>query len=273
LAQEKTLAPRSAVIDTGRRQVAFVSLGRGKFEPRKVRLGVETGEGMVEVISGLKPGEIVVTSGQFLLDSEANIREALGKMIKGDLAADQQTAAPVAGASTVEQLPEPVSAALNSALQHYLAIGDALASDKLEGIAEQARQLATGLDDLVKLEVPADPHLWHQHQDAIATARSHAFKLIETSDLKQARLEFAQVSTALESLLKATGVPSSFGSQVQVLHCPMYREGQGGTIWLQTAGEVRNPYFGPRMLECFDQRQTMPTAGQEASTQPLLEKE
>ncbi len=84
LAQEATLAPRTAIIDTGQRQVAFVSLGEGKFEPREVRLGIETGDGMVQVLSGLMPGEKVVTSGQFLLDSEANIRSALAKMIRGD---------------------------------------------------------------------------------------------------------------------------------------------------------------------------------------------
>jgi len=104
--REATLAPRSAVIDTGERQVAFVSRGEGKFEPRDVRLGVRTGDGQVEIISGLKPGEMVVTSGQFLIDSESKMREALGKMITGDLAADQKVTAEPAGAASIEALPK-----------------------------------------------------------------------------------------------------------------------------------------------------------------------
>ena len=261
LAAEKTPAPRPAIIDTGERQVAFVSRGEGRFEPRDVRLGVETGDGMVEIISGLKAGEMVVVSGQFLIDSEAKMREALAKMIKGDLASQQQVSAQLAGASELSDMPEPVAAALRTVLDHYLAIGDTLADDTTAGIADHARKLAAALDELIKLDVPADPHLWHRHQDAIATARSNAFKLVDTSDLAEARLQFAPVSASLETLLMATGVPPTFDREVQVLRCPMYRQGQGGTIWLQTAGDVRNPYFGATMLRCFDQRAALPVTG------------
>jgi YHS domain-containing protein len=266
LAAEKTLAPRSAVIDTGERQVAFVSRGEGKFEPRDVRLGVETGDGMVEIISGLKPGEMVVTSGQFLIDSEAKMREALAKMIRGDLASEQQVTADTAGASELQELPGGVAAKLNQALKHYLAMAEVLANDTTQNVAGHAEQLATSLDELIKLEVPADPHLWHKHQDAIATARSNAFKLINTTDLAEARLQFAQISTSLETLLMVTGVPSSFEREVQVLHCPMYRKDQGGQIWLQPAGDVRNPYMGQRMLECFDERKALPVTGGSTQT-------
>lgn len=261
LAAEKTLAPRSAVIDTGERQVAFVSRGEGKFEPREVRVGVESGDGMVEIISGLKPGEMVVTSGQFLIDSEAKMREALAKMIRGELASEQKVAAELAGTASVSELPGAVTDKLNTAIEHYLVIGDTLAGDTIEGIGDHARKLATAFDELIKLDVPSDPHLLHKHQDAIATIRSGALKLTEIRDLTEARLQFARVSTALETLLMATGVPPSFGREVQVLHCPMYRSGQGGTIWLQTAEDVRNPYFGSVMRECFDQRKALPVTG------------
>lgn len=77
---QAVLAPREAILATGTRKVAFVSLGDGKFEPRNVETGVETREGMVEIRDGLKPGEKIVTSGQFLLDSESKMRAALAKM-------------------------------------------------------------------------------------------------------------------------------------------------------------------------------------------------
>ncbi|MBI1337748.1 MAG: efflux RND transporter periplasmic adaptor subunit [Phycisphaera sp.] len=104
IAQDRTLAPREAVLDTGKRRVAFVSLGGGRFEPRDVKMGIENGDGMVEIIAGLKPGEKVVTSGQFLLDSEARVREALAKMIAG---------------STTDKKPNPDKPAMDmSALNH-----------------------------------------------------------------------------------------------------------------------------------------------------------
>jgi Cu(I)/Ag(I) efflux system membrane fusion protein len=76
----ETLAvPEGAVIDTGVRQVAFVDKGSGYFEPREIKLGVKV-ENYYEVIGGLKPGERVVTSANFLIDSESSFKEAVGGM-------------------------------------------------------------------------------------------------------------------------------------------------------------------------------------------------
>ena len=68
--------PDSAVIDSGTRQVVLVALGEGRFEPRDVKLGAR-GEGFVEVLSGVKDGESVVTRANFLIDSESNLKAAL----------------------------------------------------------------------------------------------------------------------------------------------------------------------------------------------------
>ena len=87
------LVPRSAVIDTGERRVAFISLGRGRFEPRELELGVSVDDDRVQVLSGLEPGEAVVTSGQFLLDSESRLRESLAKMVSPTVEADAPGAA------------------------------------------------------------------------------------------------------------------------------------------------------------------------------------
>ncbi|QNN21793.1 efflux RND transporter periplasmic adaptor subunit [Planctomycetales bacterium ZRK34] len=267
LAASKTLVPRSAVIDTGRRQVAFVSLGEGKFEPRNVTLGVETMGGQVQVIDGLKPGEMVVTSGQFLLDSEAKIREALAKMIRGEPAATQQAAAKVEGTSELATLPDTVAERIVTMLDAYFAVGDKLASDTAEGIDAPARQIAASVDALVEMPIPDKPHFWHQHDEA-ATVRGKALELIDAKDIKAVRLAYADLSLAAEKLIKATGVPPQYSKPVQALHCPMYREGQGGSMWLQPAGDVRNPFYGSTMLECFDKRVTMPVTGGAVDAKP-----
>jgi len=72
--------PREAVIDTGTRQFAFVALGDGHFEPRKVRMGVMGDDDRVQIVEGLAPAETVVTSGQFLLDVESRTTEAIDKL-------------------------------------------------------------------------------------------------------------------------------------------------------------------------------------------------
>lgn len=74
------LVPESAVLRSGAKNTVFVALDGGKFEGRDVTLGVEAENSMIQVTSGLKAGERVVTSGQFLLDSESQLREAIEKM-------------------------------------------------------------------------------------------------------------------------------------------------------------------------------------------------
>jgi Cu(I)/Ag(I) efflux system membrane fusion protein len=68
--------PSSAVIDSGARQVVIIDRGEGRFEPRSVRLGTQGGD-WVQVIEGVKLGEKVVTSANFLIDAESNLRAAL----------------------------------------------------------------------------------------------------------------------------------------------------------------------------------------------------
>ena len=67
--------PDSAVLDTGTRQVALVQRGEGRFEPRAVKLG-QRGDGYVEVLEGVKAGEKVVVSANFLIDAESNLKAA-----------------------------------------------------------------------------------------------------------------------------------------------------------------------------------------------------
>ena len=72
--------PREAVLITGKKAHVFVQTEPGRFEPRTVKTGTST-EGLVEILEGVKDGELVVTSGQFLIDSESSIREAAAKMV------------------------------------------------------------------------------------------------------------------------------------------------------------------------------------------------
>lgn len=82
-ARGKVLAvPDSAVLDSGTRQVVLVELGAGRFEPRVVKLGTRGG-GYVEVLEGVKAGEAVVVSANFLIDAESNLKAALGAFNHG----------------------------------------------------------------------------------------------------------------------------------------------------------------------------------------------
>jgi Cu(I)/Ag(I) efflux system membrane fusion protein len=79
LAGSAVTIPSTSVLRTGQRNVVVVALGNGRFLPRNVDLGSE-GDGYVQVLSGIQPGEEVVTSAQFLIDSESNLQAAITKM-------------------------------------------------------------------------------------------------------------------------------------------------------------------------------------------------
>jgi len=72
--------PRESVLITGKRAHVFVQSEPGHFEPRTVRTGISA-DGLIEILDGVKAGEEVVSSGQFLIDSESSIREAAAKMV------------------------------------------------------------------------------------------------------------------------------------------------------------------------------------------------
>jgi Cu(I)/Ag(I) efflux system membrane fusion protein len=68
--------PVEAVVDTGELQYVFLSQPGHRFEPRRVQLGTR-GDGRVEVLSGLAEGDTVVTTANFLVDSESRLRSAV----------------------------------------------------------------------------------------------------------------------------------------------------------------------------------------------------
>ena len=73
--------PTEAIIHSGKRELVFVALGQGRFAPREVTTGLVADHHMTEVLSGLEESDVVVTSGQFLLDSESQLQEAIGKLL------------------------------------------------------------------------------------------------------------------------------------------------------------------------------------------------
>jgi membrane fusion protein, copper/silver efflux system len=90
--EKRLTISESAVLDSGTRQLVLVQRGEGLFEPREVKLGAR-GDGQVEVLEGLKLGETVVVSANFLIDAESNLKAAVGTFVQA-----QPLAAKTAGA-------------------------------------------------------------------------------------------------------------------------------------------------------------------------------
>ena len=105
VSHQAVVAPSDAVIDTGLKQYVFIALGGGRFEPREVKLGVLGDDGLREVLSGLKGGEDVVTSAQFMLDSESRFREAVQMMLPSQEKEGRKEGAPPAAPAPAPMPP------------------------------------------------------------------------------------------------------------------------------------------------------------------------
>lgn len=90
--------PREALIRTGARNAVVLALGSGRFQPVDVTPGVESDD-WIEIRHGIKEGDVVVTSGQFLIDSEASVRASFSRMQSEEPAAPGEIKTPV-GAHT-----------------------------------------------------------------------------------------------------------------------------------------------------------------------------
>jgi Cu(I)/Ag(I) efflux system membrane fusion protein len=108
----RTTVPATAVIDDGQRQVVLLALGEGRFQPRPVRLG-ERGVDAVEVLEGVKPGDRVVVSANFLIDSESQLRAALANLVDsgtGQTGSDARSSGERAGAGTTHRAQGTIDA-------------------------------------------------------------------------------------------------------------------------------------------------------------------
>jgi len=110
---ERILIPEEAVIRSGKREIVFVDMGEGKYASREITTGVSSEGNVVEVKKGLFPGEIIVVSGQFMLDSESKTQEAIQKMLKAKMVASPEAEMQMTSAAQTtekEKVGQPVGA-------------------------------------------------------------------------------------------------------------------------------------------------------------------
>jgi Cu(I)/Ag(I) efflux system membrane fusion protein len=93
---ETVTIPRNALIRGGLEDRVVIALGEGRFAPRRVVAGAESGD-RIAILEGLAAGEEVVVAGQFLLDSEANLRSGLGRLGEESAAPEGESPAPSGG--------------------------------------------------------------------------------------------------------------------------------------------------------------------------------
>jgi membrane fusion protein, copper/silver efflux system len=248
--------PATAPLITGQRAVVYVRVSaaeRPTYEARQVTLGPRA-RGYYAVLDGLIEGELVVTNGNFKIDSELQIRGRPSMMSPQDPEKPRDSIQ-IAGA---DEEPEPVEVpdafrqALDPVYRAYLAAQQALASDDLEAFRSAAAQLHNTLDqvDANALDPPAAEQ-WEQLKGRMKEGQEHLLHM----DIEAARAQFETWSMAAIALGKRMGHGGTM--DLRVAHCPMAFDDRGGD-WLQESEQIRNPYYGASMLKCGEIKSRVP---------------
>ncbi len=215
--------PRSAVLSPGGDALVYVVRGERQYEPRRVTLG-RAGDDVWEVLAGLVEGERIVTTGNLLIDAQAQLEQP-----------------PSAPTPALAKLSETQLAAVKTLFTAAATVGEALAADdlpahntRIAALHEAAMAAAKELGDA------------GQRLGAVAHVSS-------TADLIAARKQFYPLSMAVAEL--AVRLRTQTDTPVKVFECPMAKSAvpsaetnQGR--WIQLTGSLRNPFFGAEMLEC-----------------------
>ncbi|RMG95646.1 MAG: efflux RND transporter periplasmic adaptor subunit [Deltaproteobacteria bacterium] len=231
------VVPRSAVLFTGRRSVAYVERAGepGTFELRTLRVGPATGD-LVPVLAGLGEGERVVAKGAFFLDADLQLRGGRSMMTLPD---DRSYAAR-------PRLVVPAAAldALRPVVASYMTAASALARDDLGGAKKALAELAAAV---VEVDLPA-PQATKDAFARIASELTGHLAMADTAeDLPWVRRAFEMLAEPMVELLTDFGNPTD--EKLVVVTCPMAFDAKGAR-WVQPEGKVENPYFGPKMLRC-----------------------
>lgn len=223
-ARDALVVSRDALIDTGRRQLVFVALGGGRFEPRDVRAGASGDDGRVEILSGLAEGEEVVASGQFLLDSESRLREAVRKRLEPGV----QPATPSG--------PRPEWAdGVDGLVTAYLAVADALGAEASSDAPVDGRALVAAARELAT----------RSHDDERVVAVLRAALPFAGADQATQRERLKRLSDAVLELVERVPPSARVSEALYVVSCPM-----APGRWLQRDPAVKNPYYATTMKAC-----------------------
>ena len=238
---EVLAVPKSTVMQTGPEAVVYVDQGGGAYARSVVKIG-RRGDALLEVLSGIKAGDKIVTNGNLLIDGQAEMNRSFAT-----------PAEPMPPAMAMPDLTAPQQQAIVSFIQVADAMAAALSADNLAAFnkASEPAMMQTGaLLDALKSNAALKPKL-----DALDKARHfHGF-----TDIMKARIAFHTFSTAatalIEPLRSAKGAP-----EFKVWECFMVDQiipnvpAKGRWVQLGTR-PGHNPYFGADMLECVKEIQ------------------
>jgi Cu(I)/Ag(I) efflux system membrane fusion protein len=236
--------PKSAVLWTGKRSVVYVKVPDmtvPSFQFREVGIGEAQGN-TYQILDGLEVGEEVVTYGSFTIDAAAQLNNQASMMNRNVKVKNESSL--VMLPDYTETTPVQFKKQLADVSTAYILLKDALVATDNEQAITGSNKIRETLAKVDMSLVKSDAYLYWMQQ--LETIQGHNKKISSSMDIEEQRKQFNFLSQALIKSIKVFGVPED---TLYVQHCPMVNNNEGAD-WLSREAEIRNPYFGDKMMKC-----------------------
>ena len=245
--ENRLIIPKSAVMWTGKRSVVYVkneTEGMVSFLMREIELGSGLGDSYI-VESGLEPGEEIAVNGTFSIDAAAQLA---GKpsMMSPEGGSEMQEHDHSEEDHKVEkiEISDKAKEALQPLVNNYLNLKTALSEDDFENATKHGGELKKAFEKIDMSLFKDEAHEFWMKQSS--DLKAHLKHITHHQKIEKLREEFMAISNVM---IKITTAFDPFSDTVYLQHCPMADDNNGAS-WLSKEKEIRNPYFGARMLKC-----------------------
>ncbi len=272
--------PRSAVLWTGKRSIVYVKqpdTDEPVFKIREVELGPMLGDSYV-ITDGLSEGEEIVTRGTFSVDAAAQLEgkpsmmnprggktsSMPGMVMPGDTKPDDSkpvndtnmTGMDMSGDKSSEmpnklEVNMDFTMQLNTVFDQYIVLKDAFVESDVKKVKQAAQTARQALANVDMKFLTGDAHV--QWMDISENLDKQIKLVISSGKIEEQRLAFSGFSDQFYKAIKTFGL---MGKTVYYQFCPMAFNSKGA-YWLSEIKDIRNPYFGQKMIDCGETKETL----------------
>ena len=224
--------PKTSLLWTGKRSIVYVKIPDSEFpafEMREIVLGNSLGDYyMVE--SGLKEGEEIATNGVFAIDGAAQLSGNYSMMNR---TVDKSIA-----------VPDPFKSQLSELINQYFELKNSLVKTDFQQSQINAKNLEAALNRMDRKLLDENAlNVWMKHY---AKLKNEIGQFISFTDIEKQREIFSSISNQIILTVETFGLQID---AVYVAFCPMAMNDKGA-YWLSEFQEIRNPYYGDKMMRC-----------------------
>ena len=242
--KSKITVPKTSVLWTGPRSVIYLKDQETEipsFRYQEITLGESLGE-FYEVKNGLNLGDEVVTNGAFVIDAAAQLNNQKS-MMNQNVNIKPKNAGTPAIPDFTKNTPDNFKAQLSSLSDKYLLLKNAFVETNAEAAKEAATAFLQELENVDMTLVKGEAHQYWMQQ--LAAFQGHGKKITSLDEVEMQRQQFDFLSDAMINSITAFGTKN----KLFVQFCPMAFDNKGAD-WISDVGEVRNPFFGDKMMKC-----------------------